>query len=135
MSVFLSLLKNYDWCGLIMPICVLADWHIKVQPFIIHNRWYNKVYSCDNLRSILKAWIPYFLPVLMKIFLRMLRSGLPTNSLMSLTSVCCYPLIKVVVVLLIILACFWKCCSSPTFLYYQLSENPYSIISRISIIV
>ena len=28
-----------------------------------------------------------------------------------------------------------KCCSSPTFLYYQLSENPYSIISRISIIV
>jgi len=31
---------------LIMPICVLADWHIKVQPLIIHNRWYNKVYSC-----------------------------------------------------------------------------------------
>ena len=25
-----------------------ADWHIKVQPVIIHNRWYNKVYSCDK---------------------------------------------------------------------------------------
>ena len=33
---------------LIMPICDLTDWHIKVQPVIIHNRWYNKVYSCVN---------------------------------------------------------------------------------------
>ena len=30
-----------------MPICDLADWYIKVQPVIIHNCWYNKVYSCD----------------------------------------------------------------------------------------
>ena len=26
-----------------------ADWHIKVQPVIIHNRWYNKVYSCVKI--------------------------------------------------------------------------------------
>lgn len=29
-----------------------ADWHIKIQPFIIHNRWYNKVYSCVIFISI-----------------------------------------------------------------------------------
>lgn len=37
----------------------------------------------DNLRSILKAWIPYFLPVLMKRFLRMFWSGLLTRLLMA----------------------------------------------------
>ena len=34
---------------LTMPICDLADWHIKVQPVIIHNCWYNKIYSCVKL--------------------------------------------------------------------------------------
>ena len=29
-----------------IPIYALVDWYIKVQPVIIHNRWYNKVYSC-----------------------------------------------------------------------------------------
>ena len=29
-----------------MPTCALADWRSKVQPFIIHKSWYNKVYSC-----------------------------------------------------------------------------------------
>ena len=34
---------------LTMPICDLADWHIKVQPVIIHNRWYSQVYRRDGI--------------------------------------------------------------------------------------
>ena len=34
---------------LTMPICKSADWHIKVQPFIIHNRWYSQVYRRENM--------------------------------------------------------------------------------------
>ena len=28
---------------------ILTQPHIKVQPVIIHNRWYNKVYSCVKI--------------------------------------------------------------------------------------
>lgn len=39
-----------------IPIYALVDWYIKVQPVIIHNRWYNKVYSCDKYMGWYHPW-------------------------------------------------------------------------------
>ena len=106
-SESLIILQQDKLVGLIYPDSDDAFAHGLSQSDLVRVMEENRLELNKQLPAFSQiARFKLFLPVLMKIFLRMLRSGLPTSSLMSLTSVCCYPLIKVVVVLLIILACF-----------------------------
>lgn len=62
---------------LTMPICDLADWHINVQPVIIPNRWYNKVYSCV-VGMMLKSKPVYYRNIcLIEYHLRLYRDFFP----------------------------------------------------------